>query len=186
MNNRTDLIYNIIGIVFAVLVIGFITISKINDVKVQNFDELKTIAQVEKDIRCMALNIYREAGYEPVNGRIAVGQVTMNRVNHPDFPNTVCEVVYQKTFLMSRVICQFSWYCDATHYNRPVNPRAYAESYEIAKKVILEDLKLEKLDEALFYHADYVNPRWKLKKIDQIGTHIFYRKGEDHAKLAGI
>jgi spore germination cell wall hydrolase CwlJ-like protein len=27
---------------------------------------------------------------------------------------------------------------------------------------------------ALYYHADYVNPNWRLPKIDQIGRHIFY------------
>jgi spore germination cell wall hydrolase CwlJ-like protein len=26
----------------------------------------------------------------------------------------------------------------------------------------------------LYYHADYVNPNWKLKRIAKIGTHIFY------------
>ena len=27
---------------------------------------------------------------------------------------------------------------------------------------------------ALYYHADYVNPQWKLKKTVTIGRHIFY------------
>jgi spore germination cell wall hydrolase CwlJ-like protein len=26
----------------------------------------------------------------------------------------------------------------------------------------------------LYYHADYVNPQWRLEKIGKIGTHIFY------------
>jgi spore germination cell wall hydrolase CwlJ-like protein len=58
---------------------------------------------------------------------------------------------------------------------------------EVAKKVILEKFRLNSLDEALYYHADYVNPRWRLERIEKIGQHIFYKqKGSDHAKLAGI
>jgi spore germination cell wall hydrolase CwlJ-like protein len=30
---------------------------------------------------------------------------------------------------------------------------------------------------ALYYHADYVNPGWKLKKTKVIGRHIFYKEG---------
>jgi spore germination cell wall hydrolase CwlJ-like protein len=33
---------------------------------------------------------------------------------------------------------------------------------------------------ATYYHADYVNPGWKLKKVDQIGRHIFYRSNKDN------
>jgi spore germination cell wall hydrolase CwlJ-like protein len=45
----------------------------------------------------------------------------------------------------------------------------------VAKKVILEGFKLDVLKDALFYHADYVNPRWGFEKIGKIGNHIFYR-----------
>lgn len=149
--------------------------------------EITTVAQMKRDLECMALNIYREAGHEPIEGRIAVAQVTMNRVAHEDFPDDICGVVYQKSVVMTRVVCQFSWYCDSTHRNRPINKKAYDESYEVAKKVVLEGFRLRKLEDALYYHADYVNPRWRLEKIDQIGAHIFYKeKGGDHAKLAGI
>ena len=44
---------------------------------------------------CLAKNIYFEAGNQPLAGRIAVGQVTINRRNHGMFPHTICEVVYQ-------------------------------------------------------------------------------------------
>jgi spore germination cell wall hydrolase CwlJ-like protein len=148
--------------------------------------ESVTVSQLKKDLECLALNIYREGGYEPVEGRIAIAQVTMNRVASSDFPNDVCGVVYQKNKVVSKVVCQFSWYCDSRHRNRPINPKAYEEAYEVAKKVYLEGFRLDSLKDALYYHADYVNPRWKLERINKIGTHIFYRpKGADHPKLAG-
>lgn len=43
----------------------------------------------------MARVITHESGYQPLAGKIAVGNVIMNRVNSPSFPNTVYEVVYQ-------------------------------------------------------------------------------------------
>jgi spore germination cell wall hydrolase CwlJ-like protein len=135
---------------------------------------------VEKDLECLALNIYREAGYEPFEGKVAVAQVTLNRVADPRFPNTVCGVVYEKTAVYSKVICQFSWYCDANHRNRKINDQAYADSYSVAKKVYLEGFKLDSLNKALYYHADYVSPNWKLERIAKIGAHIFYRKPNEN------
>jgi spore germination cell wall hydrolase CwlJ-like protein len=104
-----------------------------------------------------------------------VAQVTLNRVENGRFGKDVCGVVYQKNVVMKRVVCQFSWYCDSTHRNRPVNKEAYNESYEVAKKVLLEGFRLSVLKDALFYHATYVNPRWNLEKIGTIGQHIFYK-----------
>lgn len=179
------------------LIIGFLSVIAIgqavyikkymNEITAENDYESVSVAQLRKDLDCMAINIYREGGYEPIEGRIAIAQVTMNRVAHPDFPNDVCGVVYQKSKVSNKVICQFSWYCDRTHRNRPINEKAYNESYEVAKKVILEGFRLESLEEALYYHANYVRPRWRLERIGQIGTHIFYKQyGGDHQRLAGI
>jgi spore germination cell wall hydrolase CwlJ-like protein len=182
----TKTVAYILGAIFALLLVKTATDYKFSSLDQNTYVETRTMAQVKTDLECMALNIYREAGNEPVEGRIAVAQVTMNRVAHPDFPNTVCGVVYQKSVIMSRVVCQFSWYCDSSHKNRPINQASYQESMEVAKKVILENFRLEGLNDALFYHADYVNPNWRLDRIQKIGAHIFYKqKGKDHAKVSG-
>ena len=133
-------------------------------------------AEVEKSLDCLALNIYREAGNEPFEGKVAVAQVTLNRVESGKFPREICAVVYQKgkNPFTDKIICQFSWYCDAKHRNRPVDDEAYEESYRVAKMVFLEDFRLESIKDALYYHADYVSPNWKLKRVAKIGTHIFY------------
>ena len=52
---------------------------------------------LNKQLLCMAKNIYYEAASESYEGKLAVAQVTMNRVNSPLYPKTICEVVYQKT-----------------------------------------------------------------------------------------
>lgn len=140
--------------------------------------DIVSIKTRERQLECLALNIYREAGYEPFEGKVAVAQVTMNRVNDGRFGNDVCGVVYQKNVIMDRVVCQFSWYCDSVHRNRPINKDAYNESYEVAKKVLLEGFRLSVLKDALYYHATYVNPRWPHEKIGTIGQHIFYKQKE--------
>jgi spore germination cell wall hydrolase CwlJ-like protein len=135
---------------------------------------------VEQRLNCMAQNIYREAGHEPFEGKVAVAQVTLNRVDDPRFPKDVCAVVYQKNVIMQKVVCQFSWFCDSTYKNKPINKDAYNESMEVAKKVMLEGFRLDGVKHALYYHADYINPNWKLRRVAKIGSHIFYEdKGKD-------
>lgn len=133
-----------------------------------------TASERDQQLSCLALNVYKEAGYEPFEGKVAVAQVTMNRVVNENFPNDVCGVVYQKSLVLSKTVCQFSWYCDPIHRKRAVNPEAYQESYEAAKRVLLENYRLPGLKDALYYHADYVRPGWRHQKIAKIGTHIFY------------
>jgi len=138
-------------------------------------NDVVTIKDRERQLDCLARNIYHEAGYEPFEGKVAVAQVTMNRASDSRFPSDVCGVVFQKNIFMEKVVCQFSWYCDSAVKLRPVNGPAYKESYEVAKKVLLEGFRLDILKNAMYYHADYVNPRWGKPKIGQIGRHIFYR-----------
>lgn len=165
----------LIGLVIVVLLTNFVILKKVDDLQKREVNpDYMTAAEVEKSLDCLAINVYREAGNEPFEGKVAVAQVTLNRVNSNKFPRDICAVVYQKSRFTERVICQFSWYCDSKHRNRPVNDEAYEESYRVAKMVFLEDFKLESIENALYYHADYVNPNWKLKRLTKIGTHIFY------------
>ena len=175
---------------FIACTLGFLAVmSLVQTVTANKFADLKersghynkdivSIKTIEKQLDCLAINVYREAGHEPFEGKVGVAQVTMNRVKDGRFGNDVCGVVYQKNVVMERVVCQFSWYCDSVHRNRPVNKAAYNESYEVAKKVLLENFRLDVLKDALYYHAVYVNPRWNLDKIGTIGQHIFYKQKE--------
>jgi spore germination cell wall hydrolase CwlJ-like protein len=132
-----------------------------------------------KQLECLARNIYWESANQPFEGKVAVAQVTMNRVEDGRFGKDVCGVVYAKNVVYDKVVCQFSWYCEPTHKIRPVHPAMWEESMEVAKKVLLEGFRLPSLKEALYFHADYVNPRWpNMIKLNQIGNHIFYKKKE--------
>ena len=48
-----------------------------------------------KDVMCMAKNIFFEAAVESTAGKLAVAQVTLNRVRSKNYPNTICDVVYE-------------------------------------------------------------------------------------------
>ena len=145
--------------------------------------DTKTILQItykqltkdaQKEVDCLTDNIYYEAGYEPEDGKVAVALVTLNRLQDPRFPKDICGVVKQKT----QSTCQFSWFCES---KKPVSSDRAKEIYDQARMVALHVyVNYDKLPDitngALFYHADYVNPRWKLEKTTTIGRHIFYKE----------
>ena len=131
-------------------------------------------AERTRQLDCLTRNIYWEAASEPFEGKVAVAQVTMNRVDSGRFADSVCGVVYQKNVFYEKVVCQFSWYCEGTHKTRAVYTPLWRESEEVAKKVLLENFRLPSLKNALYYHADYVNPNWGKPRIEKIGRHIFY------------
>lgn len=127
-----------------------------------------------RQLDCLTRNIYWEAASEPFEGKVAVAQVTLNRVEAGRWADSVCGVVYQKNIIYEKVVCQFSWFCEGNHKTRPVHGPQWKESEEVAKRVLLEGFRLPSMREAYYYHADYVNPGWKKPKIDKIGRHIFY------------
>jgi spore germination cell wall hydrolase CwlJ-like protein len=135
-----------------------------------------TAADRTKQLECLTRNIYWEAAGEPFEGKVAVAQVTMNRVVSGKFGSGVCGVVYQKNVFYEKVVCQFSWACETNHKIKPVSPNKWAESEEVAKKVLLENFRLPGLTQAMYYHATYVNPGWRLQRVTQIGQHIFYKE----------
>lgn len=190
MEKSIKFVSYLLGFLAVAFLVQHLTTTKFATLKEKNgyySQDVVSIKVREQQLDCLAINIYREAGYEPFEGKVAVAQVTMNRVQAGKFGKDVCGVVYQKNVIMEKVVCQFSWACDSVHKNRPINKEAYNESYEVAKKVLLEGFRLSVLKDALYYHATYVNPRWPLEKIGQIGQHIFYRqpltKEDRHAKL---
>ena len=127
-----------------------------------------------EELYCLAKNIYFESRNQPTLGQIAVGQVTMNRVNSPRFPNTVCGVVKQGGEKRNR--CQFSWYCDGKS-DEPESNTSWDESVYLSLLIYSEELTIDVTEGALWYHATYVSPSWAehYEKTVRINEHIFYR-----------
>ena len=130
----------------------------------------KRMQYIRLDIFCLAKNIYHEASVESRLGQYAVAQVTLNRVRSNQYPNTICDVVMDPW--------QFSWANKKSiRWTHPKGP-LWEKSKKIAENVILRGKRVMGLEDALFYHADYVRPRWRdvNYKIAQIDSHIFYKK----------
>jgi len=134
-----------------------------------------------EELECMSKNIYFEAALESTAGKLAVAQVTMNRVRSTHYPNTVCKVITQgrhyKNGFPVKDRCQFSWYCDGKLDVPQTTSSMWRASQEIAEYVLsTPDLK-DITDGATHYHADYISsPRWASprRRTVEIDTHIFY------------
>ncbi len=140
---------------------------------------------------CLTAAIYYEAGNEPVEGQRAVAQVVLNRVSHPAYPDTVCDVVYQGTE-RGDTLCQFTFACDGSLGRAPT-----AAGWARARRVALAALAgavYPDVGLSTHYHTLAVNPGWNrsLTPAAIVGAHIFYRwpggagsPGAFHAVYAG-
>jgi spore germination cell wall hydrolase CwlJ-like protein len=119
------------------------------------------------ELECLATGVYFEAKSEPLAGQLAVGQVIANRAQSGGrFPSSYCGVLFQRG--------QFSF----VHGGRlPSVPRAnkqWQTAVAIAK-IVDQGLKESAVGDALFFHARYVSPGWRMKRIASIGNHVFFR-----------
>ena len=110
-----------------------------------------------KSLRCLALNIYHEARGEPLQGKIAVAHVVLNRVAARRFPAQICAVI-QQGGERRRYRCQFSWWCDGRS-DKPRDVAAWRESLLVAL-LIRRGATDDPTKGALWYHADTVKPYW--------------------------
>ena len=132
------------------------------------------------EVNCLALNIYHEARNQPLVGKLAVAQVTMNRVEHDNFPDNVCAVVMQGFYTNNHPIknkCQFSWWCDGKS-DKPKDLQSWKYSLMLARHMhegFFDNIDVVK--DATHYHAVYVKPYWvnKKRKIRTIADHVFYQ-----------
>jgi spore germination cell wall hydrolase CwlJ-like protein len=135
--------------------------------------EHKVEDRQDSQLMCLAQNIYYEAGQEQFRGKVAVAQVTINRTEDEKFPKTICGVVHQKTQIAGKMVCQFSWNCNPVNKIRYLSD-AWRESLMVAEQVLEANLRIERLNEALYFHAAHVNPHWGLERVARIGNHVFY------------
>lgn len=177
-----------VGILLLLVIVSTVVIREYNTMKTEislfktEIDQLRqklnVPAAVNTDIKvrytktdkfCLAKNIYHEAGVEPYLGKLAVAQVTLNRQATGKWGTNICSVVMSPY--------QFSWTSEQwKKWTRPEG-KLWAESLRIAEQVLDQGVRLPYLRDSLYFHADYVAPRWRHQKIQvaKIGAHIFYR-----------
>jgi spore germination cell wall hydrolase CwlJ-like protein len=128
--------------------------------------ELRGPEAGSRELECLATGIYFESKGEPLKGQLAVGQVIANRADSGRFPSTYCGVLFQRgqfSFIHGRSLPHVS------HSNRQ-----WQTAVAIAK-IVDQDLKDSVVGDALFFHARYVSPGWRLKRVASIGNHVFFR-----------
>jgi spore germination cell wall hydrolase CwlJ-like protein len=137
---------------------------------------LRTDSQVERDraIGCLAQAVYFEAGFEPLAGQRAIAQVVLNRVRDSNFPDSICDVVYQGW--ARKTGCQFSFVCDGSLTRRPPGQDQWAHAWSVAAAAV-SGLVEPEVGTATHYHTDYVDPYWAptLVEVGKVGQHIFYK-----------
>ena len=123
-----------------------------------------------KQVACLARNLWYESRGEGWDGMLAVAKVTLNRVSHERFQDTVCAVVYSR----SKTVCQFSWVCEQLH---PPSGQLWKDIQEFAATIyFFNDRYIDLTKGALFFHTtDTVSPKSSRKKITVlVGRHVFY------------
>lgn len=125
------------------------------------------LASMDADRECVATAVYFEARGEPLEGQLAVAQVVLNRAASGKYPSSVCAVVKQSA--------QFSFVRQGKVPPVAKATEAWRKAVAIAK-IAWERLAGQIGADVLWYHASYVAPSWgrRLKRVAQIGTHIFY------------
>lgn len=138
------------------LLVGVILLSAVN------FSNALDLSTNDQSRVCLAEVIYRESRGESFKGKLAVGQVVLNRVKHSLYPQSICDVVFQKY--------QFSWTITFKRF------KATKEFYNIADIVIRGNHELRNF-KATHFHGQSISPKWKytLKRVAIIGNHIFYK-----------
>jgi spore germination cell wall hydrolase CwlJ-like protein len=130
-------------------------------------DELRASDAGSHEVECLAVGIYYESKSEPLAGQLAVGQVIANRAKSGGrFPPSYCGVLFQRG--------QFSFVHGRSLPSVPRSSHQWQTAVAVAK-IVDQELKDSVVGNALFFHARYVSPGWRLKRVASIGNHVFYR-----------
>ncbi|MBG9690286.1 spore cortex-lytic enzyme [Lysinibacillus sp. fkY74-1] len=114
----------------------------------------------ERDLQLMANAVYGEARGEPYEGQVAVAAVILNRLESPDFPNTISGIIFQPLA-----------------FTAVADGQIWLEPNDRAKEAVIDAMNGWDPSENALY---YFNPKtatskwiWSRPQIKQIGEHIF-------------
>jgi len=121
---------------------------------------------LDAEMQCLAGTVYFESKGESLQGQLAVARVVLARVASSRFPNSICGVVFQRS--------QFSFVRGGKMPPIRTGQRHWRNAVAIAK-IAMNDGWESPVEGALFFHARYVSPGWRLTRLATIDNHIFYR-----------
>lgn len=135
-----------------------------------HYDKIITIKDILSPLDCLTINAYHEARSENDKAVLGVNSVVLNRVKDKRFPNTICDVVFQKH--------QFSW-VDDNKTDKVFNYKAYSRLRRLTEYTLTHQNKVRKLTN---YSNHYVKNSWvdrtywaKVYAFNmKLGEHSFY------------
>lgn len=142
----------------AIFVVGLLLSQPLPSRNVLN----KPHATTQQKVDCVARAIYHEARGEPLEGKLLVAQVVINRARHGNFGHGVCGVVAEPG--------QFSWYGQG---KKSVGSQ-WQQAQTLARGVL--EYGVYKPSQALWFHNRTVRPSWAAQRrlLQQVGNHKFY------------
>jgi spore germination cell wall hydrolase CwlJ-like protein len=123
-------------------------------------------AALDAETHCLAGAVYFESKGESLAGQLAVARVVLARTQSGRFPTTICGVVYQPS--------QFSFVRGGKMPRISTSSIQWQNAVAIAR-IALDGSWKSPVEGALFFHARYVSPGWRLKRMGTVDNHVFYR-----------
>lgn len=122
--------------------------------------------ELSRELQCLAGAIYFESKSETLAGQLAVGRVVVARAKSGRFPNSYCGVVYQPS--------QFSFVRGQSMPAIAKGSKQWKNAVAVAQ-IAHSNAWASPVEGALYFHAAYVSPGWRLKRIGRVDNHVFYR-----------
>lgn len=130
------------------------------------------------DVRCLQENIFFEARNQQALGMAMVGIVTIQRSHLPEFPKSICGVVYQPS--------QFSWtaHSHVVNFKSKTERVAWEASGVMAQRLLSNVDGLDELyKDVAYYHKITIHPKWadSMRHEFVVQDHVFYSKVNDES-----
>lgn len=125
----------------------------------------------DRELDCLASNIYFESRNQPSIGQLAVGITTYIRSVEARWPDSICGVVHQPR--------QFSWVNDSKQSQHiSTSDFSYLGALELASDILAGEYdNILPIFAPTHFHTTRVNPSWNknLDRLAVINDHIFYQ-----------
>ena len=132
---------------------------------------VQNLGNYEREVYSLALMMYHECFSCGTLGMTHVASATLNRVNNPEFPNTVYAVISQRG--------QYQWFHNYRLRGKNVfNPVKFPEVMELARRIYnshLNGTRHDTTNGAIFFSSNGVRPAPRAVNPVRLAGHTFYR-----------
>ncbi len=142
--------------------------------RLRDLTSLARPAQRAREQVCLAETIYHEGRGQPVEAALGVGQTVINRALSGAYPNTLCDVIQQRSATSGA--CQYAFVCDNLT-GIAKEPADWALAQQLAAQLLGGNGWQADLGDATHTHSITEHPPWaaKLQRVKRLGGLVFYR-----------